>query len=300
MPLLPDHGNHVNAVAHQRVQLHAGEAECAVAEQQHDLAAGMRELGGQRVARPASPGSRTGPGPASPRLVDCRPPARRRRPKSPPSTMTIASRSSTCGRARRTRASGAVARGRRRVRPRSAARLLRSRPRAADRSTLVCRRASRSASADSDRRQSRRRARPRPRAGCAALGLGDVGDDDLASPRRTRRRSRAGSPSARRSRARRRPPLSAAERAREKASSWSAGRQPRARPLRNTGMPQPPPPASRSASSPCAPVQLGAGHDHRPLGVAQQRDRAVERARVAVRAPASVGAPAGASVLAPP
>ena len=41
--------------------------------------------------------------------------------------------------------------------------------------------------------------------------------------------------------------------------------------------------SARSASSPCAPVEVRAGHDHRPLGVAQQR----QRARSSVGAPAA-------------
>ena len=42
-----------------------------------------------------------------------------------------------------------------------------------------------------------------------------------------------------------------------------------------------------------APVEVGAGHDHRPLGVAQQRDRALERAAVgaAPRAAPATSAP---------
>ena len=50
MPLLPDHPDDVHAVAGERVELHPGEAEGAVAEQQHDLALGLGELRRQRVA----------------------------------------------------------------------------------------------------------------------------------------------------------------------------------------------------------------------------------------------------------
>src|SRR4051794_4881058 len=44
--------DHVDAVPRERVELHPREAEGAIAEQQHDLALGMGELGGERVARP--------------------------------------------------------------------------------------------------------------------------------------------------------------------------------------------------------------------------------------------------------
>ena len=50
MPLLPITADDVHAVARERVELHAREAEGAVAEQQHDLALGARELRRQRVA----------------------------------------------------------------------------------------------------------------------------------------------------------------------------------------------------------------------------------------------------------
>ena len=54
MPLLPITPTTRDAVAGERVPLHAGEAERAVAEQEHDLAVRARELGGQRVARAAA------------------------------------------------------------------------------------------------------------------------------------------------------------------------------------------------------------------------------------------------------
>ena len=121
-----------------------------------------------------------------------------------------------------------------------------------------------------------------------ALGRRGAGDHDLRSRRRTSRRSRAGSPSARRSRAPRRRPSAPAPRAREKQSSWSAGTQPRASPLRNTGM------RSSSHSSlqrvlAVAPVEAGAGHDHRARGAAQELGRAVDRVAVGRRRAGRVG-----------
>ena len=63
------HADDVHAVARERVELHPGEAEGAVAEQEHDLAVGVRELGGQRVARAgAQAAERAGVEPAA-RLV---------------------------------------------------------------------------------------------------------------------------------------------------------------------------------------------------------------------------------------
>ena len=49
--VVADHPDDVHAVAGERVELHPGEAERPVAEQQHDLAIGPGELGRQRVAR---------------------------------------------------------------------------------------------------------------------------------------------------------------------------------------------------------------------------------------------------------
>ena len=70
-------------------------------------------------------------------------------------------------------------------------------------------------------------------------------------------------------------PFSPAERAREKASSWSAGTQPRARPLRNTGMPQRLDELEQRVLA-VPPPQVAARHDDRPLGLRQQRERAPE------------------------
>ena len=53
-PVVAHHADDADAVARERVPLHPGEAERAVAEQQHDLALGPRELGRERVARPAA------------------------------------------------------------------------------------------------------------------------------------------------------------------------------------------------------------------------------------------------------
>ena len=50
MPLLPITPTTFDAVARERVELHPREAEGAVAEQQHDLALGVRELRRERVA----------------------------------------------------------------------------------------------------------------------------------------------------------------------------------------------------------------------------------------------------------
>ena len=69
--------------------------------------------------------------------------------------------------------------------------------------------------------------------------------------------------------------FSAVERAREKNSSWSAAMHPRARPLRNTGMPQRLDQLAQRVLA-VAPVQVRPGHDHRALGLAQQRGRALD------------------------
>ena len=54
-------------------------------------------------------------------------------------------------------------------------------------------------------------------------------------------------------------------------------------------------PAARA--SPCAPVQVAAGHDHRALGLAQQRDRARELVAVGLRPAAGSGSAGPASRL---
>jgi hypothetical protein len=46
------HAHDRHAVAHQRVELHPGEAERAVAQQQADLAVRVRQLGRQREPGP--------------------------------------------------------------------------------------------------------------------------------------------------------------------------------------------------------------------------------------------------------
>ena len=50
--VVADDRDHVDAVADQRFEVAEREARRAVAEQQHDLAVGMREPGRERVARP--------------------------------------------------------------------------------------------------------------------------------------------------------------------------------------------------------------------------------------------------------
>jgi hypothetical protein len=50
-PVVAHDAHHVDAVAGERVELHPGEPERPVAQEQDDLAAGMGELRRQRVAR---------------------------------------------------------------------------------------------------------------------------------------------------------------------------------------------------------------------------------------------------------
>src|SRR3954449_8190900 len=52
--VVPHHPDDAQAVARHRVELHAGEAKGAVAEQQADLAVGMGDLGADRLPRPGA------------------------------------------------------------------------------------------------------------------------------------------------------------------------------------------------------------------------------------------------------
>ena len=116
---------------------------------------------------------------------------------------------------------------------------------------------------------STRRARRPPARGCSRSGSArSMTTSSVSSPKDCPKPSRKsiGTPMTSATSA----PFRPFERAREKNSSWSAGTQPRARPLRKTGMPS----SCASASSAVlavAPVEVRAGHDHRALGVAQQR-----------------------------
>ena len=62
-------------------------------------------------------------------------------------------------------------------------------------------------------------------------------------------------------------PFSAAERTREKASRWSAGTHPRARPLRKTGIAERLDELEQRVLA-VPPPQVAARHDDRPLGLA--------------------------------
>ena len=130
--------------------------------------------------------------------------------------------------------------------------------------------------------QRRRRARPRPRAGARAAAR-------RGRSRRSRSRRRTTAPKPRRKSigtpitSATSASLSAVQRAREKNSSWSAGTQPAREAVEE----------DRDAELlgeraqrllAMTPVEVRAGHDHRALGVAQQRDRALERVAVGRRA----------------
>ena len=127
------HADDVHAVARERVELHPAEAERAVAEQQHDLALGVRELGRQRVAGPgAQAAERPRVQPAA-RLVGVDD-----APRVGDEVAAVADDDRVAvehlAELARRGASGAAARGRRRARP-ARPRASRSRPRAAARPT---------------------------------------------------------------------------------------------------------------------------------------------------------------------
>jgi hypothetical protein len=137
-------------------------------------------------------------------------------------------------------------------------------------------------------RPGRRVRRRRP--GMSATGLGHVDRHDvgLLPERRAEPEPEVhGNPTT----SARSAPLSPCERARAKNSSWSAGTQPRASPLRNTGCA-----ASRRGQQlrfSASPVEVRPGHDHGALGPAQQRDGALERLGSAAPAPRPAPGAAG-------
>ena len=168
------HADDVDAVARERVELHPGEAERAVAEQQHDLAVGVGELGRQRVARPAAEAAeRAGVQPAA-RLVGVDDAA-----GVGDEVAAVADRRSRRGRAprraRRRRASGAAARGRRRA-ARARPRASRSRSRAGARPSRAVSGAGRA---------------PRARASVAGSVAVELGGDRRAGARARARRRRS-------------------------------------------------------------------------------------------------------------
>ena len=151
----------------------------------------------------------------------------------------------------------------------------RSRSRAAARPRPACRRRPRRPRpARAASPAARRRARPRPARGCSRSGsatsITTISVSSPNEPPKPRRKS-IGTPITSATSA----PFSPRRRAREKNSSWSAGTQPRARPLRKTGMPQRLGELAQRLLA-VAPVEVRAGHDHRALGVAQQRDGALD------------------------
>ena len=93
-PVVADDRDDVHAVAHERLEVAEREPDRAVAEQQHDLAVGVRD--GRPRARSPGPfrGSRTGPGRGSVPGSKLSTNLPAYDTKSPPSPMTIASRSS--------------------------------------------------------------------------------------------------------------------------------------------------------------------------------------------------------------
>ena len=248
-PVVAHHADHVHAVPRERVELHA---------------ARTRTRRRRASARPACRGGRASPRARTPRRCpDSRTaPGRASSPaaklsiifpaydtKSPPSPITIASRSST-SRAPRTAASGAAARGRPRAPP-ALPRAARSRPRAAPRSTPRCFSAfapGRRAQVAQRRSRARRSTPPPPSADAAARARpcrSRRSPSDRRTPPPKPSRKSIGTPITSATSA----PFSAWPRAREKNSSWSAGTHPRASPFRNTGI-RSVSASSSSASSP--------------------------------------------------
>ena len=66
-PVVAHHPDHAEPVAGHRVELHPGEAESAVAEQQADLAVGVGDLGADRLARAGAEAPEQARGPSSSR-----------------------------------------------------------------------------------------------------------------------------------------------------------------------------------------------------------------------------------------
>ena len=238
------HADHAEAVTRHRVELHAGEAEGAVAEQQADLPVGVGELGADRLAGPGAEAAE--------------------RPRVHPAARLVG-----VDEAAGVGDEVAAVADHDRVAVEHLAQLLVDADRVQRRARVVqllllggallvldlaqllepgvgARRARRRPPRGSPPGSPRRRRPGRPRArGWRSARSARRRAGSSSSPRRSCRRSRAGSRSARRPRAPRRRPCRPAPRARLKASSWSAGRQPRPSPLRKTGMPS----ASASARS---------------------------------------------------
>ena len=298
MPLLPIIADDGEAVARHRVELHAGEAEGAVAEQQADLAVGVGELGADRLAgagAEAAEGAGVHPAAGLVGVDEAAGVGDEVAAVADHDRVAVEHLAELPVDAHRVQRGAVVVElrllGRRASRPR---------PRAARRPRRVGARRGAGATAAS-----------RSAASVAAivadqvdLGLAVGGQlvrrrvepDRSSSPRRSCRRSRGGSRAARRRRARRRRPSGPAPRARLKQSSWSAGRQPRPRPLRKTGMPS----ASASARSSLLavpPVEAGAGHDRRPLGRRRAAPRPPRPRRPAAASSAGVGSGTSASRL---
>ena len=277
-PVVAHHADDRQAVAGHRVELHAGEAEGAVAEQQADLALGMGELGADRLAgagAEAAEGARVHP---AARLVGLDEAAgvgdevAAVADHDRVAVEDLAQLPVDAHRVQRRAVVVELAPARRRASP--------PRP---------CAAGSTQAAVRCDRRRRPTRGSPprlaatsptRSRSGGAfavsAFGAASSRISFASSPKLPPKPSRksSGTPITSATSA----PLSPAPRARLKASSWSAGRQPRPRPLRKTGMPS----ASASARSSLLalpPVEAGAGHDRRPLGRGEQRRRLLDPVR---------------------
>ena len=242
-PVVAHHADDADAVTRHRVELHPGEAEGAVAEQQADLAIGVGELGADRLAGPgAEAAERAGVHPAA-RLVGVDDAARRRR-RSRRRRRRRSRRGRAPGPAPCRRGPGAAASAGPRAPP-ARRRASPPRRRAAARPRRWC--GSPSPPTRRSRRGWRRRRRPGRDRGrrfaVRALGAASSRTILVSSPKLPPKPSRksSGTPTTSATSA----PLRPVPRARLKQSSWSAGRQPRPSPLRKTGMPS----ASASARS---------------------------------------------------